>query len=68
MDTVQSDYILMSHKSDFAGSYPITRDTKKVEVTFKQLSLTVYTWCFTYLKVTEVTVICFHKLSFIHVL
>ena len=68
MDTEQSDRIVTFHRSDFAGSYPIPRDTARVEVAFKQRSLTACTWCFTYLKVAEVTVICFHKLSFIHVL
>lgn len=37
MDTAQSDCTIMLHKSDFSGSYPITCDTKGVEVTFKQL-------------------------------
>lgn len=68
MDTVQSDCSIVYHKSDFAGSYRITSDTKRLEVTFKKLSLTVYSWCFTYLKVAEVTVICFHELSFIRLL
>lgn len=34
MDPAQSDCIIMFHKSD----YPITRDTKREEVHFKQLS------------------------------
>lgn len=65
MDTARSGRVLMSRKPDLAGSQPIT---KRVEVTFQQLSLAVYTWCFTYLKVAQVTVICFHKLPLIHVL
>lgn len=65
VDTACSGRVITSCKSDFAGSHPIT---KSLEVTFQQLSLALYTRCFTYLKVTEVTVICFHKLPLIHVL